>query len=396
MSGVMDASMTTLTPSDDQIEKMILRSMNEGVLTLECNGEIHAVNPAALKILGLRDDELVGRPFQEAISDDPANSAFREVFRLMLEEGRPTPHREVQFRRSDGQTVDLSIAASFLQINECIPNLQNMVAVFRDITAFKVLEKMKRRAVDHLSHELKTPLAIIEASVERLGAEASTTAAASRAMERIRRNIGRLREIQEIVEEILDPREAQPKPIQIAEEIESRLDELRRESSHRYVSISARVDPIETESIDPEILATVLRTLVKNAVENTPDDGEITVLATRVSDGIALRVDDRGQGIPVEDREFIFEGFHHTLETDDYTTKKPFDFNAGGKGLELLRLKVLAEMGLFEISYESERCRYIPRSLDHCPGKISMCPRVEGAEGCRNSGGASFTARFKG
>ena len=40
-------------PAEDPIERIILRSMNEGVITLECNGTVHTVNPAALRILGL-------------------------------------------------------------------------------------------------------------------------------------------------------------------------------------------------------------------------------------------------------------------------------------------------------------------------------------------------------
>ena len=45
----------------DQIEKIILRSMNEGVLTLECTGDIYTVNPAALRILGFREENSKGR-----------------------------------------------------------------------------------------------------------------------------------------------------------------------------------------------------------------------------------------------------------------------------------------------------------------------------------------------
>ena len=82
--------------------------------------------------------------------------------------GLPTTHDEVPFKRSDGQIIDLSVATSFLEIDECRPGFETVVAVFRDITAFKNLERIRRRAVDHLSHELKTPLSIIAASVEML------------------------------------------------------------------------------------------------------------------------------------------------------------------------------------------------------------------------------------
>src|SRR4030042_5794098 len=64
----------------DAIEKIILRSMNEGVITLECTGDIYTVNPAALRILGFREEELKGRKFAEVFLNDPANDKFTDLF----------------------------------------------------------------------------------------------------------------------------------------------------------------------------------------------------------------------------------------------------------------------------------------------------------------------------
>ena len=61
------ATETTVSP-EEPIEKTILRSMNEGVITVECNGDIHTANPAALRILGFEERELVGRKFDSVFS----------------------------------------------------------------------------------------------------------------------------------------------------------------------------------------------------------------------------------------------------------------------------------------------------------------------------------------
>jgi len=50
--------------------------------------------------------------------------------------------------------------------------------------------------------------------------------------------------------------------------------------------------------------------LIKNAVENTPDGGEIVVSLSRVENGVCLEVMDYGIGIPAKDRDFIFKAFH--------------------------------------------------------------------------------------
>jgi two-component system phosphate regulon sensor histidine kinase PhoR len=144
------------------------------------------------------------------------------------------------------------------------------------------------------------------------------------------------------------------------------------------------------------VLSIVLRTLVKNSIESTPDEGEIVVSLDSAPEGVLLIVEDRGVGIRVADQEFVFDGFHHTQDTEEYSSRKPFDFNAGGKGLELLRLKMLSEAGYFGISFESHRCKYIPTARDHCPGRISECSHVQDVRGCRESGGTTFSVLFSG
>jgi PAS domain S-box-containing protein len=379
----------------DPVEKMILRSMNEGVITLECNGEIYTVNPAALRLLGFTEEELIGRNFKEVFSHDSRNEEFKRIFSKVIHEGLPTGHEEVRFTRNDGQTLDLSVATAFLQVDECLPHMQNVVVVFRDITAFKAMERVRRRAVDHLSHELRTPLAVIEGSVDHLARAGSSPASTSKIVERIKRNLHRLTAIQEIVEEILSPRPFRPRSFDVVSMVQGILDEIREKSSHRSVELISQVEPFETDVIDPDILTIVLNTLVKNAIENTPDQGAVTVSLKPVSEGVLLQVEDRGVGIPVSDQAFIFDGFHHTQATVEYSSKKPFDFNAGGKGLELLRLKMLSEAGCFDISFESHRCRFIPTTLNHCPGRISDCPHVQDTRGCRESGGTTFSVLFR-
>jgi two-component system phosphate regulon sensor histidine kinase PhoR len=378
----------------DPVEKVILRSMNEGVITLECNGDMFSVNPAALKILGLSEHEVKGRHFMKVFSTDPENGPFMAIFEKVIRDGSPSFHEEIVFKRHDGQKVDLAIASSFLDFDVCGPGMQSVVMVFRDITAFKSLERAKMRAVNHLSHEINTPLAIIQASVELLIRKEGLSDKLVKPVERIRRNVKRLTDIQSVVEEILNPTPFNPRPFPAGILIEEILDKIRVQSSFRAVSLTSRIENIHPDIIDPHVIRVILETLVKNAIENTPDQGEVVVTLGSVPGGILLQVQDYGVGIPISDEEFIFEAFHNTQPTDEYSSKEPFQFNAGGKGLELLRLKILSETCFFEISLESQRCNFIPTSLDVCPGMISTCPHVSGPEDCKKSGGSTFSVLF--
>ena len=396
----VDEERTAAQPLPSQmaeaIEKIILRSMNEGVLTLECTGDIYTVNPAALRILGYREEELKGKKFADVFLNDPANDKFTDLFVNAVYHGLPTTLDEVPFKRSDGQTIDLSVATSFLEVDECRPGFETVVAVFRDISAFKNLERIRRRAVDHLAHELKTPLSIIAAAVEMLKNNEKSEASRQKNFARIERNLNRLHNMQQLVEEILHPRGFRPRPFDVAATVMGILKEIEVEAAHRSVKLMPQLEQLTTALLDPDLLQIVLRTLVKNAIEHTPDGGEVFISIENTESGILLKVKDEGVGIPISDQEFVFEAFHHTVETDDYSSKKPYDFDAGGKGLELLRLKNLSQAGYFDISFESDRCRYIPSNRDHCPGIIADCSHIQNRADCNESGGTTFTVLFRG
>ena len=382
-------------PGQDFIERMILRSMNEGVITLECDGSIHTVNPAAQRILGFEEDDIKGKHFDTVFSTDPVNADFTKIIREAIQNNYQNERRETEFKRNDGQTIDLSVTSSFVQVDECLPAIESVVVVFRDITAFKSLERMKKRAVNHLSHELKTPVAIIQASVENLNETNLTLTKHSKNIHRIQRNLDRLVNIQKIVEEILNPPPFQPKRFPVQRFIEEILDKVRSRAAHRSVALISHLDPVDTAIIDPRILEIVLNTLVKNAIENTPDGGKVIISLKEADSGVLLQVQDNGIGISVENQEFIFEGFHHTQPTDEYSSKRPFDFNAGGKGLELLRLKVLAESDYFDIRFETAHCKHISGASDHCPGSISSCAEVKTNAQCPKGNGTTFSVLFR-
>jgi len=381
-------------PTEDPIERIILRSMNEGVITLECNGVVHTVNPAALSILGLAEDSLKGRHFRQVFGLDPENEDFTKVLRDAIDARSVSKRRDMPYRRGDGQVVDLAVSSAFLEVDACEPELQSVVVVFHDVTAFKSLERVKRRAVNHLSHEIKTPLAIAEASIASLIDRDRPRDESLKRLKRAQRNLERLSGLQAVVEEVLAPPRFRPVRLDARAFVEAILERVREEAKSRSVSLVPLVNLAETDRLDPYWLTATLNTLVKNAIENTPDGGAVTVSLEATGKGILMKVEDSGVGILIQDREFIFEGFLYTQSTENYSSKKPYEFNAGGKGLELLRLKVASESGLFDIWFESRRCEHLPTDRNECPGTVPSCPHVSGQDRCRETGGTTFFVLF--
>jgi signal transduction histidine kinase len=133
----------------------------------------------------------------------------------------------------------------------------------------------------------------------------------------------------------------------------------------------------------PLVLKEALGDLLKNAVENTPDQGYIEVRLGKKEDRLDLKVLDFGIGISAENQRYLFDGLFHTQDTELYASKKPYDFNAGGKGLGLLQTRLY-----------SRRCSFIPKDMDLCPGDISRCLHCNSVDDCLNSGGSTFCLSF--
>ena len=68
---------------------------------------------------------------------------------------------------------------------------------------------------------------------------------------------------------------------------------------------------------------------------------------------------------------------------------------AGGKGADLLRMKIFSERYHFQIHVSSTRCRSLPGENDVCPGRISACPHCTGGESCHQRPATTFSVHFK-
>ena len=422
---------------DDSLSSVIIESMSDGVLVLDFQGYITHINPAGLDLLGLKFEEIRDRTYARLFMDEPENDAFNDILISGIQNKETRLYKEVPFRRGDGRRLDLAVTTSFLRLESGKWKDEGIVVVFKDITESKALDRARHRVLDHLSHELRTPLSIALASLKGL-----ETPENQRPIDRIKRNLKRLQDIQAEVDEIVKQRgfegdyrlrpwleqtldllellgEGDPVYADTLQNVKDRIEEffpvrmtnvqilrigpcvervaalVRELSSHRDIRLLTDIKEDQDVLIGVDVPEKILMTLVKNAIENTPDGGKVLVSLRAESDTVEVVVRDTGVGITEESQKQIFGGFYHAKETDLYSTKRPFDFDAGGKGLELLRLKIFAEVYGFRVECESTRCGYIPEEDDSCPGVISKCPYVQGEEQCAQSGGTAFKLVFR-
>jgi signal transduction histidine kinase len=317
---------------------------------------------------------------------------------------------------------------------------EELKKAYREVTS---LNRAKDKVINHLSHELRTPVSILSGSLNILAKRLSALPEETwkPTLERIQRNLDRIVDIQYEVHDIMDNKaykahgvltimvdtsademetllaeEVGEKPvvrrirqrideifglkksvsqvISLDATVDKRLEALKPLFAHREVSITTSIDSAPPVYLPPDVLQKVIDGLVKNAIENTPDEGKIEVGVHRKGEGAELVVRDYGVGITEDSQKRIFEGFFTTQDTMAYSSKRPFDFNAGGKGADLLRMKIFSERYNFRIDMNSKRCDYIPNDSDVCPGRISACPFCSTMGDCHRSAGTTFTVQF--
>jgi signal transduction histidine kinase len=196
------------------------------------------------------------------------------------------------------------------------------------------------------------------------------------------------------IDEIFKSTDTLPENIALDQFVKEQIAKINPYFAHRDLELKSDMQPANHIHIPSEPLEKLIFGLIKNAVENTPDEGKIKAKIRNRPNSVELVIQDAGVGILEEDQQHIFEGFFPTQDISRYSSKAPFDFNAGGRGADLLRMKIFSERFNFKLDMESTRCRYIPRHSDVCPGRISECGFCGSSADCYKSGGTTFRVVF--
>jgi two-component system phosphate regulon sensor histidine kinase PhoR len=230
-----------------------------------------------------------------------------------------------------------------------------VVMVFHDMTELRRLENLRREFVSNVSHELKTPLASIQAYTDTLLEGALEDPANNRKfLERIEEQAGRLHMlILDVIKiaQVETGREVfEMSAIDIAEMVDECVQDHTALAESKRIQIE--IEPPEGDArlhvrADAEGFRTILDNLLDNAIKYTLEDGTVTVSWHENEDRVYLKVADTGVGIPQEHLERIFERF--------YRVDKARSREMGGTGLGLSIVKHLTQVFGGGIKVESRQ-----------------------------------------
>lgn len=196
----------------------------------------------------------------------------------------------------------------------------------------------QREFVADASHELRTPLTVLRGQLEVLAAQENPSGEEVRRVERLLQ--AEITRISRLVDDLLTLAQSEqmdflrPEDVDLPSFVDELWDGLSLTAERRF-----ELGPVPegTLTADPDRLAQALRNLARNAIEHTANDiGLVRLDVVRSGpDAIRFVVVDDGPGIPVGERDKIFERFHRT---DPARTRL-----AGGAGLGLAIVRAIAE-----------------------------------------------------
>jgi PAS domain S-box-containing protein len=324
----------------------LLQNMIGGILTFNERSRIESVNPAAERIFGYPEAELLGESVAILLADVPAADPELFLRRAHREAvGRVT---EVWGRRKNGE-IFVTEAALF---EFAAPEGRRFAANFQDISERREVDRLKSEFVSTVSHELRTPLTSIRGALGLLaaGVLGELSPEVREILSLAERNSVRLTAL---INDILDFErldsgriEMQRAHVDLGPLFEQSLDAVRLVADERGIALVELPPGLEVWG-DATRIVQVLINLVSNAIKFSPPGRQVTVWAEAREDGwVRILVKDQGRGIPASHQQIIFERFAH-VETSDQRDQS-------GTGLGLAICKAIVEHHGGRIGVDSE------------------------------------------
>ena len=322
----------------------ILGAMPDGLAVVDERRTVQLMNPELRRIFGL-SDKVSGGTLLELLHNASVDRLAAEAIRTQK------PQRDsIELSRGGSEPRELEITA--VPFGENSPDTKGAVILFRDVTHFRRVEKMRRDFVANVSHELRTPLSIFRGYLETLLDDPQQPPGELlRILEIMERHSDRLNAL---VEDVLSlarlespGMELDLSEIELPEFLhgvmrdwEKRLAAKKLKSHLNFPGSLPRLRADETR------LQELIYNLLDNAVKYSKPGGTVFLRAESEPDGVRLSVADQGAGIAPDDLPRIFERF--------YRADKSRSSEQSGTGLGLSIVKHIAQLHGGSVKAQSE------------------------------------------
>lgn len=346
---VRNATLYEQISDERRLLAAIIDNSAEGIMILDGAGRVRQVNRALAHLAGWEPEKAAGRLAAEVLAlqdrdGDPVALPGVPDRRASKSDESRYVEGEISGRagktRRGGRAAPVSVGVTATPLYDREGNLLRVILNVVDITRFRQAEDLKSTFISVVSHELKTPVALIKGYAETLRREDAAWDA-----ETVRDSLAVINEeadhLTHLIDDLLEASRIQAGRLKL-EPTDVSLSYL----AHKVVDgLSARTHlhtfefdfPPDLPSVwgDPERLQEVLSNLIDNAVKYSPAGGTIWIGGRVDPSTVTVYVADQGIGIPPEEQAHIFDRFHRV--------DLPEHRRAKGTGLGLYLVKAIVE-----------------------------------------------------
>ncbi len=365
---VHNAQLYTQVTREKHRMDALLDSAADGILILTPEQQVELCNHALVMMLGKKLEEVQGRFHEEVIRwEKPPEGMTLEK---AVAGGWPlTPHAHLYIEgdmKRNAPYPPLPIGVTYAPLFSEDGILLNTIATVRDITRFRQAEELKSTFISIISHELKTPVALIKGYVSTLRREDARwdRAIVQDSLKVIEDETDRLASL---IDNLLDASRLQADRTKLNRTDACIPDMARKLVQRLQVQSDKHKIRVEFPSDFPIILADenriqqVLSNLIGNAIKYSPE-GEIRISGQTRDEFIIICISDEGPGISPEDIPHVFDRFYRSPNMARQT-------QGAGLGLFLVRTIIEAHGGKIWVDTETGKgtriCFTLPKWIDN-------------------------------
>ena len=320
----------------------IVRTMADGIITLNRKGKVLLSNPLAEHLIESLE-------YEQGISSNDQSIVLPEELQELFNQMKANGEEAV--KEIDVQGRNWVVIMTPLYDHDYI---RGAVAVIRDMTEERRLDKFRKDFIANVSHELRTPISLMQGYSEAIVDDIAESKEDKNALAQII-NEESLR-MSRLVNELLDIAKMESGQISInfeevylQEYIQKIIRKFERVAKEHHIQLILD-ESLEKPSIlmDSDRMEQVFTNLIDNAISHTEENGHVKLHLRNNADGLTAIIEDNGSGIPEEDLPFVFERFYKADKSRVRNHKKK------GTGLGLSIAKNIIEAHHGKISVKSK------------------------------------------
>ncbi len=343
MGYVMASSISKMNGDKNRVE-VILEHINNGIMTFDNYQKLIQINSAAKRILHIEDEEI-------------KFDSFFKNFGLDVKMGDFSYLEKSKVIEKEIKSGEQRIKVWFIPFKIDSERNSGVVCVLEDITEqFNVMQTMRKFVAD-VSHELKTPIAVISLNTETvLNYYIGDKEMTSRLLKIVYQETGKMTEL---IKNLLDISkyetkaiETKKEPFSIDEMLNSLVETFSLEAESKDLSLTYnRMNNIPDFNGSRSDIERAVRNIISNSIKYTSKGDKIRIFSGKMNNEIYIKIEDTGWGIPANKIGHLFERFYR-VEDEARSRDK------GGTGLGLSIAKEIIENHGGKIKIESEYTKY--------------------------------------